>query len=141
MMAEAISSESVGFFDADESMKCAAVREKWMVAEKAALLEGAKPLGELAASRLKALYPLAECDCDGGAVQVEPAEQPFLSVADREALNSALRHRRIERAKEILEIHRRVQLHGFVGEGDLSFDATAERLADLIFGERTNGGH
>jgi hypothetical protein len=67
--------------------------------------------------------------------------QPFFSVAEREALNSALRHCHVERAKEVLEIYRRVQLHGFVGDGDLSFDATAERLADLLFGERTNGGH
>jgi hypothetical protein len=40
------------------------------VADRAALLEEAKLLGKLAASRLKALYPLVECDreIDGGPI-------------------------------------------------------------------------
>lgn len=61
--------------------------------------------------------------------------KPFFDPEESREFRSDRRCRRIERAKEILEIHRRVQTHGLVGEGDLSGDALAERLAVLLFGE------
>lgn len=87
----------------------------------------AKALGEEAAERIKR--------------RLKSDPKPFLAAAELEAMISARRHRHVECAKEILEIYRQVQLHGFVGEGDHSFEATAERLASLIFGGRSNGGH
>lgn len=46
---------------------------------------------------------------------------------------AALRHSRVERAKEILQIHREVQLHGFVGDDNPAFEAAAQRLARLLW--------
>lgn len=75
------------------------------------------------------------------AAQVEQYGQTFFNSEEQKKLRADLRHSRVERAKQILQIYREIQLHGLVGDGDLSLDAYAERLTDLFFGEHSNGGH
>lgn len=60
----------------------------------------------------------------------------FFSREEHAELSAARRDRRIERAKEILQIVQEVQLHGLPSADDPAFDAQAERLAVLLFGNQ-----
>ena len=50
-------------------------------------------------------------------------------------LDPGLRHRLLERAKEILLILQVVEKHRLLGDQDAAFDTVAQRLAFLLFGE------
>lgn len=61
--------------------------------------------------------------------------ESFSSPEGVEALRAERRHRNLERAKEVLQIVQEVQLSGLTGDDDLAFDAVAERLSVLLFGQ------
>lgn len=69
----------------------------------------------------------------------DPAEQrgktpvSLFSAEEMAEALAARRQSRVERAKEILQICRGVNLNGTVGDVDLSDEAIAQRLADLIW--------
>lgn len=65
--------------------------------------------------------------------------RPFLTAEQIEASWIARRHDAVERAKQILQIIQGMCLHGLPRGEDVMFEAQAERLADLIFGELSNG--
>jgi len=60
-------------------------------------------------------------------------EQPVF-VIDPE-LRIVLRHRRVERAKQVLKVIQLVEQGGVTDEPDLPFDRAAEELAVLLFGD------
>lgn len=61
--------------------------------------------------------------------------QTFFSPEKVEALRVERRHRNLERAKEVLKIVQEVQLSGLPCSDDHAFDAVAERLSVLLFGQ------
>jgi hypothetical protein len=73
---------------------------------------------------------------DRTAAHVNLSRESFLSRETHAELVLHLRHRRVERAKEVLKIIQSVQLRGLSGDEDVALDATAERLADLLFGKK-----
>ncbi len=67
------------------------------------------------------------------AERIAAARAPFGTRAEQEEFLAARRKSRVQRAKEILQICRGIDLHGSVGISDLSDGDIAERLADLIW--------
>lgn len=61
------------------------------------------------------------------------ASRGFFAVDELKAALVTRREDRIQRAKDILQICRSVQLDGSVCNGDLLDEALAQRLADLIW--------
>lgn len=64
------------------------------------------------------------------------AHQPFIALEELDECLAALRHGRIERAKQILQIVQSVQLHGLPGRDDPAFDVLSEEFAVLLFGKK-----
>lgn len=64
------------------------------------------------------------------------SKEPFLSPEMVADLRADLRHDRLERAKEVLKVVQSVQLDGLPGDGEPAFDAVAQRLSILLFGNR-----
>ena len=69
------------------------------------------------------------------------AKEPFLPPEKMEDLLASRRHGRIERCKEILKIIHLVVERGEFQESDSFLNGAAERLAVLIFGEKSDDHH
>ena len=68
-------------------------------------------------------------------------KEPLIPAAQMEELLVRRRHSRIERCKEILQVIHLVEQGRVFQESDLLLDAHAERLAVLIFGEKSDDHH
>lgn len=64
------------------------------------------------------------------------APEPFIAAEGMRAHSAALRHGRIECAKQILQVVQSVQLHGLPGRDDPAFDVLSEEFAVLLFGKK-----
>ncbi len=132
----AVMAESAACFDGPDAIEtlsklraAVSLRMQQLIDEKFPLHETAQVYGDVPAVHARATTRRGE-----------RRPRNFFDLSGyREARNAQLARRRednLERAKEVLGILQGVVVAPSFGSGDQSFDAVAQRLAVLIFGEQ-----